>query len=759
MKICFFDTESCGFIGPTLLLQYQWFEDGVLSKIFLHNIFKETAGSTCRIIEEMMKCKLIGFNLTHDIYHLSKTYNILSLMDPDNPPTILQYAYLAKTDAARRLCLLPEEPLDLMIYGQKGPFQAIMKQAPITLRRISRVLAQGVIHHLTERIHLNPLYFAGMQKGYHWDIKDLWHRDVAEFKFRQVTPEDRKKGHRRDVPLKIDPDMVDLVLPFNPKKGLKDIAIHILKLAPESTTGFKLPDHVKAPKEEFWNPNDENAWIDVIEDHIEMWATDPDQIQYATDDVTYTREMYYHFNQPEGNDDGSILACMVGNTYNKGFDFDKDKAGLLFKKRFRSTARYKKIVEYNSVPKSLAFLLKAKGLNPILKSQVTSTKAEVLEGFAALDGDLGKRATFLLRARKQEKERQLLFKMLTAGKMYVQFKITGTKTNRMSGGSMEGKGGSINPQGIPNEPYFRELFTFSNDAGMKLSGGDAASFEVVIMCKVWGDENLTKEVQSGKKFHAILGSFIYGDTYENILADPKRYGRSKSCTFGKAYGAQPKKLAATAGVTIDDILESDIHFENKYPKVRENREANTQQFQALHQPAGGGAISWREPTEYVESFLKFRRYFTVEIEVMRALYHLANNLPEDLVELGQKVKVMRRDRVQTASGACCSALYGAAFGIQGQIQRSAGNHLIQSVGGQMIKELQAILINKYQKRGIHSWAFIPFNVHDELQCSHLPDFTEDLTQEIKKYENSYQEKLPMFKMEWFPDAKNWAEAH
>jgi len=34
--------------------------------------------------------------------------------------------------------------------------------------------------------------------------------------------------------------------------------------------------------------------------------------------------------------------------------------------------------------------------------------------------------------------------------MYVQFKVVGTKSARMSGGSMEGRGESINPQGIPS---------------------------------------------------------------------------------------------------------------------------------------------------------------------------------------------------------------------------------------------------------------------------------------------------------------------
>ena len=60
----------------------------------------------------------------------------------------------------------------------------------------------------------------------------------------------------------------------------------------------------------------------------------------------------------------------------------------------------------------------------------------------------------------------------------------------------------------------------------------------------------------------------------------------------------------------------------------------------MRQPAGvGSAVIWHEPAEFVESFLKFRRYFTLENTIAKA-------------------------RIQTAGGAVSSALYGAAFGIQ-----------------------------------------------------------------------------------------------
>ena len=760
MNTYIFDTESCGYIGPTLLIQYQvLYENDKVGDIILHDIFKEKCGLTCTVIEDMMNSKLVGFNLAHDMWHLARTYNILSLMDQDKSPSIYEYANLAKTEEARRFCLTPVEPLDLMIYGQQGPFQAIMKQAPITLRKIPKCIAEQLVAHLTVRIKINPIYFAGMKKGYHWDIKELWHKDIEEFSLRQVTPEDRAKGHRRDILLEVDPNFVDLVLPFQPKKGLKDIVEHILDLGVGEVKHFELPSHVRKPTEEFWNPNNEEPWIDVIDAHIDMWRHDERQREYAREDVLYTRALYEYFDCPKGNDDGSVLACMVANSYNKGFDIDKKKAANLFKQVHRKCNRYNSIVQARSAPKVMKFLLGAKGLNNIMKKQITNTKAETLELLANEPTNLGKRAKLVLKARRCSYERELLYKLLTAGKAYWQFKVTGAKSGRMSGGASEGTGKSMNPQGMPSDDYFREIFTFSNSPSYMKSGGDVISCQVKIMAKVWNDPELYKELRSGKKFHAIIGSFVFNMSYEDVLKDKDKYDRSKSYTFAKAFGGQSRKLAAVTGRTIEDIEIAGQKFEEKYKGVRDNRLANIEKFEAIVQPSLGGKVFWKEPQDYVESFLGYKRYFTVEIEVMRALFDLATKMPSDLKEVGRHIKVTRRDREQTATGACCSALYGSAFAVNGQIQRAAGNHEIQSPEGQIIKAQQVRMFNKFQPRGIKPFEIYGINVHDELQWVHKPEIVDELEKEVKLFEAEYKNILPMFEMEWFKDVKNWSESH
>lgn len=77
----------------------------------------------------------------------------------------------------------------------------------------------------------------------------------------------------------------------------------------------------------------------------------------------------------------------------------------------------------------------------------------------------------------------------------------------------------------------------------------------------------------------------------------------------------------------------------------------------MRQPVGvGSAVIWHEPAEYVESFLEFRRYFTLENTIAKTLFELARKVPTEWRKTD--IKVMRRPgRIQTASGAVSSALH------------------------------------------------------------------------------------------------------
>ena len=111
-------------------------------------------------------------------------------------------------------------------------------------------------------------------------------------------------------------------------------------------------------------------------------------------------------------------------------------------------------------------------------------------------------------------------------------------------------------------------------------------------------------------------------------------------------------------------------------------------FVLLHDPAGRHRheVVWKEPADYAETMLGFRRYFTLENRIARAIFDLARKPPKHWKDC--KVKVVRRDRVQTAGGAVSSALYGAAFSMQAANMRAAANHEIQSPGAEITKHVQ-----------------------------------------------------------------------
>ena len=52
MERVYLDTESCGFIGPTILIQYSF---GISDDVHLWHIWDHTGNETCFLIERIMK--------------------------------------------------------------------------------------------------------------------------------------------------------------------------------------------------------------------------------------------------------------------------------------------------------------------------------------------------------------------------------------------------------------------------------------------------------------------------------------------------------------------------------------------------------------------------------------------------------------------------------------------------------------------------------------------------------------------------------
>ncbi len=754
----FMDSESIGFYSPTVLIQYG-IGDG---EPIIHNLFKETVGSTVSLIEDMCANNVIGFNLAHDWFHMSRTYGVFQELPKSKPPTILDIHDVENDPICHdKYCLKPYGSLDLMLYGRTHEFQATMNQKPIRIKRVPRVLALTLIKELESKVKIPPLYFAKKEGVQHWQIKDL-HLGTQK----EITPVDlteMAEGNSDGKTVTIDPDFVNLKLDFHPSTGLKPICKFVLNKKIDLIENMM---KLKKVTEYSWFPSS-GAWLDAAADHIYAWSNDLRRIQYAKDDVTLTRDLYKYFGSPSESigEYNSMLACMVGALHWKGYKIDEEEGKRQLTEQSTIVESCEKEISFNSPKQVLTWLKEA--ANPIEAALFSDTKIETLENLQENGSDeVVRRAQVVLDGRHAKMKVNLLNKVLQAKRLYVTFKVTGTKSNRMSGGSMEssatGRGGSINPQGIGKGPL-RNVFLLAPD-DMSLDNGDFSGYEVAIFAAVSQDEGLIKTLESGKSMHGLWGCSLYDMGYDEMMATEKiplnepdgYYSRSKRSFFAKMFDAQPFKIGQVVKLPEETVRKGIEKFETDYPGVAIEREKVYNSFSAMTQPEPFGAIHWNEPDEYVESFLGFKRYFTLEFSIIRALYDLANDPTPEMKRVGKQIRVTRRDRIQTGSGALQSAVFGGAFSLQSAIIRAAMNHKIQSPGGEMNKVLQS-RIWELQPKGIGEWVVMPYNVHDEIECPVKATYQTALKQIITDFVSEYQKYVPLLKMDWKQNCKSWGE--
>lgn len=741
----FFDTETCGLHGPTVLIQ--WAEDD--GPIHLHNVWRNKVDDTLKLIEYFCEKGVIGFNLAFDWFHLAQTYTTLLLLDKNNEPNINEYA--AYESVARDgPCIKPAHAFDIMLHARKGPYQSTMNRKDIVVKRVPRVLAAALCRVLDEKVILKDIYFA-----------------------RSSNPKQRFTIQEIE-----DTDFVNIILRFKPSSALKTLAIDALEL--DSALAFKDIAPPGKPYEVGWAPfatavssaekrwgvrverHWEFAWPVHIEQHINHWEHHVDARAYAEDDVTYTRGLYKHLGSPDVDDTDSILACMVGAVRWRGFSVSLEKI-----KELRQLA----IVKAASAPKAPNHVRKyiTEVMTDAERAVIAeSTKRVVLEAISEWNNDAGTRARECLDARKATKEIELYDKIIQAGRLHASFKVIGTKSARMSGAD------GLNPQGIKHDKVVRSAFTLAWP-GLRLEGGDFDAFEVSIADAVYGDEELRKQLLScsvcgeqfdvdltdcpkcggeRKKIHGLFGQALSGKSYADVVAskgtEDDWYDKGKRGVFSQFYGGNENTLVTKLGVTEDVARKAQQTFAKRFKGIGTARQLIEELYSPLRQPNGiGTQVEWHEPDEYVESIYGFRRYFTLEWMICRELYNLANKLPPAWKSLNQRV--VRRDREQKIGGAVMSALFAAAFNLQGQVFRAAANHVIQSPGATITKELQRVLW-EHQPVGVSDWKVLPMNVHDEVMC---PTCIEGLADEINAFVKSHRNKVPLLKLTW-QELETWA---
>lgn len=846
-----FDTETIGFHGPPVLIQYR-----VDSEIRLHDVFGTKVRETMRLIEALADREWLGFNVSFDSFHLNQIYNIFRFLDQDWYPE-LHIDEMVKHEryaAEHAICVKPRGVLDLMCYARRGPYQTTMDRDDVRVKRIPRVLARELCLLLDEMVPLKDLYFArNANPKRRWVIKEC---------------EDEH------------PDLVDIVLAFNPLGKLKALVGDALGIDVDFFDNEGLPE----VEEYGYAPyNCPGGWATHAQTFIKHWRYNQKARKYAVNDIDYLDCLHHYFsaqadgksendckiigreksytNLLKGNDDDSILAAMIGAVRWRGFRLDLEAIKKLRTENqiIKANSKY----NFNSPEVARKYLMQVLseselaavadehghlGTGKIVLEEIAKqTECEACECLGAgcsqcVDGlkpikveeECGKckgvgcrlcnggrvivnkrtaaasRANEILDFRHASKEIELYDKLLFAGRFHVDLNVIGALSGRMSGG------GGLNAQGINRKKATRKCFPLA-DEGYVLAGGDFAGFEVVIADAVYGDPELRKDLQTKRpcmkcmkkanldddsriknretlwvpgdsepvftvpfttadgcdeckgtgwesgKIHALFGQFLFKPlTYDDLLAtkglpgEQDKYGRSKNGVFALMYGGEDHTLVTRVGVSQETAAEAYAGWVNKYQVWGAARQKIFDAFCSMKQPNGiGTAVVWDPPAEYVATMFGFKRYFTLENSICEALFSIAEEPPKAWTKI--KLRVMRRDKEQTACGALRSALYGAAFGIQAGNMRAAANHTIQGTGAETTKKLQ-VQLWKIQPPGCSEFLVIPFQVHDEIMCPYrTPEIGKMMSSIVKSFVTDMSKYIPLIEIDWGERLETWAD--
>ena len=738
MKKCYLDTETCGLHGLPVLLQYS-FNGG---PILLHDIWLEPIKQTLDILQEIAECCVVGFNLCFDWFHVCKLWTTLVRLPGDwVPAEHINAVAVAEARGPEGDCIKPAGALDLMLFSRTGPYQSLMARREIRINKVPRALAERVAQYLESNIEIDLIHFA--------------------------RTKNKNAPRWRVAPMG---DFCDVVLKFNAAGGLKYLAEHALKVdnpkhydnpcrrpiefgfAPCALSISNVDQDWAIFDDDFFQGH---AWPGVIKEHVDYWATDKTAREYATADVDYTRRLDKYFDAPI-NDTNSILACQVAASRWRGFAIDGENLERLLVQSLEIVESCP--INFNRVAEVRRWLSEA--MTPVerllLDISTTSTDEKTLLEVAGWEGEAGRRASQILDSRQAKKEVETFEKLLLAGRFHPSFSVVGTLSNRMSGG-----GGGMNPQGIKSTSEVRRCFPLASGKDI-LCGGDFDSFEVSIAAKIYEDKNLTDALLSGQKIHGLFGQCLYPDlTYDEILStkgqSPDLYAQAKGAVFAMLYGGDSKCLQTNLGLSAEVADSAFARWHQLYPGTKKAETKIHESFCSMTQPGGlGTQVIFKEPADYVESLRGFRRYFVLENKICKALFDLANDPPSEWLDERDPV-TRRQDRgEQTAHGATRSALFAAAFSIQQQNLRSCINHVIQSTGGSLTKDLQRAIWG-HQPAGVAPWFVSPLNIHDEIMCvvsrSHVDQVAETVRQTLIRF----QGEVPLIEMTWYKSCQNWSE--
>lgn len=739
----FLDVETCGLHGVPVLLQYA-FDDG---DILCQDLWLEPIDKTIELLLKIASTNVIGFNLVFDWFHIYKFFTMLLQLITKYPELTTEIPYnclpqLVGVEKGAGVigCLRPPAACDVMLISKMGPYQSLMDRKNVVIRRVPSVLAERVQLYLERNVRIDDIYFSRQKK---YTEAPRW----------TCTPSKDKNG-------KLQRGFDDITLRFKPSGALKVLARHALKIPEEEIIQRAEVLPLQRPEIDYGYRPYGGDWPKYVKTHAMHWKHSSRAREYATDDVDYTRRLWYYFGSPEPGDVDSDLAIMVACVRWRG-------ARVLTAEMRTLVSRLQ--ADLGSIPQAPRQVLAWLGevMDEDLRKWVTNTKKTTLQKLAKVECDcvytdvqecpkcnntrlhpVATRATQVLEARTRKKEQELYEKLVDADGLYASYRIIGALSGRMAGADR------LNVMGIKRTDEVRALFPLADPAlGEILVGGDFDAFEVVLAIADSGDKRLEADVKSGLKIHALFGQSMFpGTTYSDILmsagTSDDKYTLGKNGVFTMIYGGDFTTLINKYNVEEAAAKAAFDNFDRKYPDLAIWRREVQRALTILSQTSLGGRITRSDPVEFIGSMFGYRRYFTLEIQIIKALADLAENPPKDWLDL--KIKVLRRaDRgLQTVGNAVRSALYGAAFGVQSAAQRAGSNQRIQAAGARITKVVQHAIWKKHQPAGFSSWQVRPLNIHDEILVITKPELKESIAVTVQTSVESFRARVPLIKMEW-----------
>jgi hypothetical protein len=264
------------------------------------------------------------------------------------------------------------------------------------------------------------------------------------------------------------------------------------------------------------------------------------------------------------------------------------------------------------------------------------------------------------------------------------------------------------------------------------------------------------------KIHALMGTLFYPHlTYEQIVdsdgSEQDYYTKSKSGFFAWLYAGTEYTLKKRLGVTEANAAKAIESITKRFRTVGKKRANVVNMFRAMTQPVPYGPIHWKEPADFIEEpVLGHRRYATLENQICKTLYEMAQKPPVAWRKFQSSVQRRSSGPAQTVSGAVQSALFGAAFQIQSRTERAMLNHEIQSAGAKITKRLQRNVWD-VQPTGVNPFVVAPLNLHDELNTVCDPNYVDKVSQVVHDTVEFFKDKVPMLAIEWKTNMGSWAE--